>query len=183
MSKQFLLKGLLMMLGLLPACEPGVQPGPQGGPALGSHDCTRVPGTIAKGTGDAGGGPAGEPGQLLRVKFTSPFLQTEELDLAGQIQPYGPFMEFPDSRVQGESFIYREYCLPPSATSVLITAHARGDGGANAYSCSENPCGNRELRDVGLLQVDTGGSPLRSMPVPNGLGCGCNLVFSLQSPQ
>lgn len=174
------LSGVLLLSSFLSACEPGVHAGPSTGPVLGTHECTRAPGTIAKQTGDAGGSTAGEPGLLLRVKFTSPFLQTESLDLAGQILPIGSFMPFPDSLVQGESYIYREYCLPPSATGILITGRAIGDHGASAYSCSENPCGSKVLRDVGLLKVDTGGNPMSGTPVPNGLGCGCNLTYSLQ---
>lgn len=172
---------MVLTFSLLSGCGPSVQTVDPSldHPESGVPTCAIGGSSNQEGSGDTGGSIQFDSGQPLLVTFKSPFWKTEVLELSGQLLPTGPWMYFPDSKVTGASTLTRDYCIPASTTAIVINGRALGDQGAEAYSCREDRCG-KVYADPGLLEVYSGSRRITGVPIPNGLGCGCNIKFDLK---
>jgi len=118
--------------------------------------------------------------RTLRISYQSPFGNTDTLELNGMFRPVGPWTTGLCAKVTGSDELTCSLSVPAGATSIILSAHAEGDGGANAWSCGESPCGSKTFTEVGVLSVKQAGAALTANLIANGLGCGCNHEFTLK---
>lgn len=123
--------------------------------------------------------PEGETGKAppkLSITYGSPYISTESIEINGMFLPTGPWITgLCKSEDDPLSCTIK---VPAGASSVLLSAHVRGDG-AETWSCTESPCGSKAFSEVGALTVKLGTKKLKAELLANGLGCGCNHLFKL----
>jgi hypothetical protein len=143
-----LIPSIVFSLGFTLACaSPPVQ-----GPVTNEVDNPR----------DETSGKEDESARELQIEYESPFLGTDSLELNGWLRPASPWMPGLCAKVTGKEILSCTLRVPGSASSILLSVHAQGDGGANAWSCGEDPCGSKAYADVGTLTVRIGAKyPIR----------------------
>ena len=129
--------------------------------------------------GTVGQGDLSKAATMLTITYDSPFITTELLELNGMMRPTGSWTTDLCTKATDQDSLTCTLRVPAGATSIVLSAHAQGDGGADAWSCGEDPCGSKVYTDVGLLTVKKGAKKLAATKIRNGFSCGCNHEFML----
>jgi hypothetical protein len=122
------------------------------------------------------GGETGKTPPKLSISYGSPYISSESIEINGMFLPTGPWTT--GLCKSDDDPLSCTIKVPAGAASVVLSAHVRGDG-AEAWSCTESPCGSKAFSEVGALSVKLGTKKLKAELLANGLGCGCNHLFKL----